>query len=991
MAPLNYLADFLRRNKLAFLIFFVASVAMGQVLLDKLRVDNLMFDGNTISSTNTNGDIVLNPNGSGGVQFNDLTATTVPYLDANKELVSSSVTPTELGYVSGVTSAIQTQLNAKMDEVSSTDEAIVRFNGTTGSVQNSSVTIDDSANMSGANTIAVGNGTVSAPGFQFLNDTNNGLYYVGTDQIGVSTGGVLGLEVRKSTGAYSNIGMGGASASTSDAYPLLIQRDTAQPLNVQISNPSTDAASSARFQLKSSAGANTAEIGSWANSTVDAYGKRLVVRATDSSTGTAFVADGAAPQDHKFYSGGVTAADEVARFDSSGLDLKATKELRFEDTTGGEYMGFKAPGTVTSSTTFTLPNGDGTSGQALKTDGAGALSWGDASGAGGGGVNYHSDFDCNDISKVVTYDDVSAATDGTGGTPNVTATLETGSPIAGTASYKLTKDAFDRQHEGWAIGSDTLDSFDTDSGQAIWVEFSYVTSANYVASDVEMYVYRVGSNTLEALNTFQGSSFTNGLPAAPNGARYAGWVTPSSTDTSLLIMFHQASANANAVDIYVDRLSIGPGGKVQSAIMSPPIAYTPIFTGLGTVTNIEMYSWREGANLVVSGNFTTGTTTAVEARMSLGFNGSDGGLTTQAFPSIKVAGSVFFSSAAAAVGTILTEPSTTYITFGSQSASGAGLTKQNGSTFGSGAKHTISFKVPITGWTSGNTMSTAELAVRSAKARYTSTAGQSITNATTPVIDFATKVYDTHNAVTTGASWKFTAPFTGYYSVNAGMLWGSAAFTVNSATTMYVYKNTASYVSKQQRVWASLTTAFPQDIPTTIYLTKGDYIDIRADHGESAARSIHTAAGYTYVEIEGQPDLTVIGVNGVNQLVESSSGLVTYPIAASTVGDLTSISLTPGTYDLYAQAVHFSNGATTTNNIYLGFGTASGTGTTGLSEGDTQVVSRKNTASSSRDSLFVHDLGRVITETTTIYLKGQADTSTTNLEVGYKISARRIQ
>lgn len=42
-----------------------------------------------------------------------LTASTVPYADSGKKLVSSSVTPTELGYVSGVTSAIQTQFSGK--------------------------------------------------------------------------------------------------------------------------------------------------------------------------------------------------------------------------------------------------------------------------------------------------------------------------------------------------------------------------------------------------------------------------------------------------------------------------------------------------------------------------------------------------------------------------------------------------------------------------------------------------------------------------------------------------------------------------------------------------------------------------------------------------------------------------------------------------------------------------------------------------------------
>jgi len=48
---------------------------------------------------------------TGYLRLNNTTASRVPYLDANKDLVSSSVTPTELGYVSGVTSAIQTQFN----------------------------------------------------------------------------------------------------------------------------------------------------------------------------------------------------------------------------------------------------------------------------------------------------------------------------------------------------------------------------------------------------------------------------------------------------------------------------------------------------------------------------------------------------------------------------------------------------------------------------------------------------------------------------------------------------------------------------------------------------------------------------------------------------------------------------------------------------------------------------------------------------------------
>lgn len=48
-----------------------------------------------------------------GLVDESLTANTVPYANASKKLISSAVTPTELGYVSGVTSAIQTQINGK--------------------------------------------------------------------------------------------------------------------------------------------------------------------------------------------------------------------------------------------------------------------------------------------------------------------------------------------------------------------------------------------------------------------------------------------------------------------------------------------------------------------------------------------------------------------------------------------------------------------------------------------------------------------------------------------------------------------------------------------------------------------------------------------------------------------------------------------------------------------------------------------------------------
>ena len=69
-------------------------------------------------------------------------------------------------------------------------------------------------------------------------------------------------------------------------------------------------------------------------------------------------------------------------WDGTNLNIGATGAIRLQDTTGGEYIGLKAAGTVASSVTFTLPSADGTSGQVLQTNGSAVLSFATPSGGG---------------------------------------------------------------------------------------------------------------------------------------------------------------------------------------------------------------------------------------------------------------------------------------------------------------------------------------------------------------------------------------------------------------------------------------------------------------------------------------------------------------------------------------------------------------------------------------------------------------------------------
>jgi hypothetical protein len=69
------------------------------------------------------------------------------------------------------------------------------------------------------------------------------------------------------------------------------------------------------------------------------------------------------------------------------IDMLARAELRFQDATGGQFIAFEAPATVSSNVTFVLPDSDGSNGQFLKTDGSGTLSFaaGGSSGIGASG------------------------------------------------------------------------------------------------------------------------------------------------------------------------------------------------------------------------------------------------------------------------------------------------------------------------------------------------------------------------------------------------------------------------------------------------------------------------------------------------------------------------------------------------------------------------------------------------------------------------------
>jgi len=71
---------------------------------------------------------------------------------------------------------------------------------------------------------------------------------------------------------------------------------------------------------------------------------------------------------------------------NGNITLNAQGDLRFADSDSSNWVAFQAPATVASNVTWTLPSTDGTSNQAIVTNGSGTLSWASPLLASGGTV-----------------------------------------------------------------------------------------------------------------------------------------------------------------------------------------------------------------------------------------------------------------------------------------------------------------------------------------------------------------------------------------------------------------------------------------------------------------------------------------------------------------------------------------------------------------------------------------------------------------------------
>lgn len=119
-------------------------------------------------------------------------------------------------------------------------------------------------------------------------------------------------------------------------------------------------------------------------------------------------------------------------------------------------------------------------------------------------------------------------------------------------------------------------------------------------------------------------------------------------------------------------------------------------------------------------------------------------------------------------------------------------------------------------------------------AKYNATAN-AIASPSQP-IQFTNKVYDTHNAVTIGSGWKFTAPVSGYYLVQSFGLYTDPF--ANFLPQLFMNGNLIDHGT-------DVVSLGRGGISTTLYLNVGDYIDLRAH----VPVTIEASGSATYIAI----------------------------------------------------------------------------------------------------------------------------------------------
>ena len=192
--------------------------------------------------------------------------------------------------------------------------------------------------------------------------------------------------------------------------------------------------------------------------------------------------------------GTVLTLSDTSLTSSVNLILQNQKEIRFSETTanGSNYVGFKAPASLSADKIWVLPSADGTAGQFLKTDGAGNLSFSGLA-AGSVGIAEHSATGTPSSTTFLRGDNTWASAGGNN-TPAFEATKSSQTlSDATTTKIQISTELFDTN-----LNYDNATNYrftPTTAGKYfVYIQAFIEATANYVLFNPTLYIYKNGSS-----------------------------------------------------------------------------------------------------------------------------------------------------------------------------------------------------------------------------------------------------------------------------------------------------------------------------------------------------------------------------------------------------------------------------------------------------------------------------------------------------------------
>ncbi len=463
---------------------------------------------------------------------------------------------------------------------------------------------------------------------------------------------------------------------------------------------------------------------------------------------------------------------------------------------------------------------------------------------------------------------------GTGGTATgLTFSRSTSSPLVGAGQFSMVQ-ANSTSLQGKGVSYDfTIDP--AYKAQSLAIRFSYNASSTFVASngttaplndgttstnagnsDVEVFIYDVTNSVL--------------IPVSPqvivgngsNNFQFNGTFQTSSNSTSYRLIFHVATTSANATGwtFLFDRVYVGPQTLVQGAPLTDPITFTPVTTGLGTLSAVTAYYYREGKFMIGEITATAGTVTGSTFDLTIpgglsvdtAYMSSTSSAQTVGYLDHATSGSTTIPSNSNGPFYIFYDGSTTTKLYCANATTGQAYSKNTGSSILSNSNpFTIKFRVPISGWSSNVMMSNDSATSVVAARGYRSAALSGLNpNNTSVKINIDAVNGDTNGAWDTANS-KYVIPVSGWYNLDF-------AITINSTNVLnaqyqaVVYKN-GSLLNYGQSIYPPSTNGFKAIGSYKGQFVAGDYLELYLyGAGNNSASTLTAAVGATnvYLEVE---------------------------------------------------------------------------------------------------------------------------------------------